>query len=132
MTAPEAAGAIARVALERFFDLVAARDRAVLQEFAAGDAVHLVGSDAGEIAAGRQELEAFFTRIFAKEARFSFAADRVDGWQAGDLVWFFAEGVMVVAQAGAEERRPYRITGVLEQEEGRWRWRHYHGAEPVG
>ena len=26
---------------------------------------------------------------------------------------------------------PYRISGVLEQVDGRWLWRHYHDCEPL-
>jgi hypothetical protein len=28
------------------------------------------------------------------------------------------------------QRRPYRLTGVLEHQGRRWFWKHFHGAEP--
>jgi hypothetical protein len=38
----------------------------------------------------------------------------------------------VVLSSEKEQRRtPYRISGVLELQGGRWLWRIYHGAEPV-
>jgi hypothetical protein len=26
---------------------------------------------------------------------------------------------------------PYRMTGVLERQRDTWRWRHFHGSEPI-
>jgi ketosteroid isomerase-like protein len=117
--------------LERFNDLVSTQNLQVLAEFAPGDEVLLVGSDAGEVATGRQELEAFFARIFARDTTFSWEWDRIDVSHAGDLAWFFAEGRVVLSTAKEQRRAPYRITGVLERHGERWLWRQYHGSEPV-
>jgi ketosteroid isomerase-like protein len=120
-----------REVLERFNDLVSTQNLQVLAEFAPGDEVLLVGSDAGEVATGRQELEAFFARIFARDATFSWEWDRIDVSHAGDLAWFFADGWVVLSTAKEQRRAPYRITGVLERHGERWLWRQYHGSEPV-
>ncbi|MEJ2555862.1 MAG: nuclear transport factor 2 family protein [Anaerolineae bacterium] len=120
-----------REVLERFDDLVSTQNLQVLAEFAPGDEVLLVGSDAGEVATGRQELEAFFARIFARDTTFSWEWDRIDVSHAGDLAWFFAEGRVVLSTAKEQRRAPYRITGVLERHGERWLWRQYHGSEPV-
>jgi ketosteroid isomerase-like protein len=120
-----------REVLERFNDLVSTHNLQVLAEFAPGDEVLLVGSDAGEVATGRQELEAFFARIFAHDTTFSWEWDRIDVSRAGDLAWFFADGRVVLSTAKEQRRSPYRITGVLERHGERWLWRQYHGSEPV-
>jgi ketosteroid isomerase-like protein len=117
--------------LERFNDLVSTQNLQVLAEFAPGDEVLLVGSDAGEVATGRQELEAFFARIFARDTTFSWEWDRISVSHAGDLAWFFADGRVVLSTAKEQRRAPYRITGVLERHGERWLWRQYHGSEPV-
>ena len=117
--------------LERFNDLVSTQNLQVLAEFAPGDEVLLVGSDAGEVATGRQELEAFFARIFARDTTFSWEWDRISVSHAGDLAWFFADGWVVLSTAKEQRRAPYRITGVLERHGERWLWRQYHGSEPV-
>ncbi len=118
-------------ALERFNDLVSTRNPQVLAEFAPGDELLLVGSEAGEVATGRQELEAFFARVFARDVAFSWEWDRIDVSHAGDLAWVFADGRTVLSTAQEQRRTPYRITGVLERHGGRWLWRQYHGSEPV-
>lgn len=120
-----------RAVLERFFHLVSTRDMRVLAEFAPGDDVLLVGSDAGEIATGPQEIEAFFTRIFARPPTFSWKSRRIHVSQAGDIAWFFADGEMTVESAQGPEKAPYRISGVLERIGDQWLWRQYHGSNPV-
>ena len=105
--------------LERFKDLVSRRNRQVLAEFAP------------EVALGKQELEAFFDRVFARDATFSWEWDRIDVSHAGNLAWFFADGRVVLSTAREQRKSPYRITGVLERHGERWLWRQYHGSEPV-
>jgi ketosteroid isomerase-like protein len=117
--------------LERFNQLVSTRNLQVLAEFVPGDEVLIIGSEVGEIAKGRQELEAFFTRVFARQATFSWEWDRMDVSHAGDLAWFFAEGQVILSSASGQRKSPYRISGVLERHGGRWLWRQYHGSEPV-
>jgi ketosteroid isomerase-like protein len=121
----------AREMLDRFFHFVATRDLQVLAEFAPGDDVLLIGSDAGEVATGAQEIGAFFTRLFASARTFSWEAHRIDGSAAGDIAWFFADGQMTVESADGQKKLPYRIGGVLERIGDRWCWRQYHGSEPV-
>jgi SnoaL-like domain len=117
--------------LERFNHLVSTRNLQVLSEFVPGDEVLLVGSEAGEVASGRQELEAFFVRVFARDMTFSWEWDRVDVSHSDDLAWFFAEGRVILSTAREQRKSPYRISGVLERHGERWLWRQYHGSEPV-
>lgn len=120
-----------RQVLKRFNDLVSTRNPLVLAEFAPGDAVLLIGSEAGEVAAGRRELEAFFTHIFARDATFSWEWDHIEVSHAGDLAWFFADGRAILSSGQERRASPYRVTGVLEHHGERWLWRQYHGSEPV-
>jgi ketosteroid isomerase-like protein len=120
-----------REVLERFNALVSTPNPQVLAEFVAGDDVLLVGSESGEVARGRLELQAFFARIFARGVTFSWEWDRIDVSHAGDLAWFFAEGQTVLSTAKSQRRTPYRIAGVLDRHGQQWLWRQYHGSEPV-
>ena len=49
----------------------------------------------------------------------------------GDVAWLYAEGHVVISRDASEHRSPYRLTGVLERRAGTWRWRLFHGSEPV-
>jgi len=93
--------------------------------------VVLIGSEAGEIAMGIPEVERFFTRLFARTSTFSCEERSVAGAMAGDTAWFFADGFIVMKEVGARKSAPYRVSGVLERADGRWRWKLYHGSEPV-
>ena len=124
-------GSQVREVLARFNKLVSTKSPQVLAEFAPDDDVLLIGSDAGEVARGRQELQAFFDRIFAREVSFSWEWDRLDVSQSGELAWFFAEGRVVLTTAQERRKAPYRTSGVLERHGERWLWRQYHGSEPV-
>lgn len=117
--------------LERFNDLVSTQNMQVLSEFAPGDDVILIGSEVGEVVTGREAIEAFFVRIFARDTTCSWEWERIDVSHAGDLAWFFAEGRVILSTAKGQRKAPYRISGVLEHHEGKWLWRHYHGSEPV-
>lgn len=118
-------------ALERFNQLVSTKNLEVVEDFAPGDEALLIGSEQGEIAAGRQEIEAFFQRVFARPSTFSWEWQRIDAWYAENLAWFFADGQVILSGEKEIRRTAYRITGVLENRDGRWLWRLYHGAEPV-
>lgn len=117
--------------LERFNELVSAKNPQVLAEFAPGDEVLLIGSDAGEIATGSQAIESFFARIFARDAAFFWEWDRIDVSHAGDLAWFFADGRVILSTAKGRQMSPYRMTGVLKRHGEQWLWMQYHGSEPV-
>jgi len=117
--------------LARFNDLVSTRDLKVLAEFIPGEEALLIGSEAGEVARGRQELGRFFTRIFAREASYSWEWDRIDVSRVDDLAWFFAEGRAILSTAREQRKTPYRVTGILQRQGERWLWRQFHGSEPV-
>jgi ketosteroid isomerase-like protein len=118
-------------ALDRFNQLVSTKNLEVVEDFTPSDEALLIGSEQGEIAAGRQEIEAFFQRVFARPATFSRECQRINAWYAENLAWFFADGQVILSSEKEIRRTPYRITGVLENRDGRWLWRLYHGAEPV-
>ena len=117
--------------IETFFGLVSARNMKVVDEFAAGRDVLLIGSDEGEIARGKSSIEAFFTKIFARPDTFDWHSNRLDVCWEGEIAWFFAEGEMTIESADGQEKGPYYISGVMERIGERWYWCQYHGSEPV-
>jgi ketosteroid isomerase-like protein len=117
--------------LERFMQLISSRNMEVHSEFVSDNNALLVGSDKGEIAKGQSEIRQFFTRIFARYVTFSWEANWINAFQAGNLMWFFADGEMTVESPQGQKKGPYRISGVVEQIGDHWLWRQYHGSEPV-
>ncbi|ANY84033.1 hypothetical protein BB934_37870 (plasmid) [Microvirga ossetica] len=118
-------------ALERFESLVAARDPALLSEFAEEADIRLVGSEASEVATGLTEVDALVHRFFGLPVQIRWEWRSRDVSFVGDIAWLFAQGEAVLSGEGTEQRVPYRMTGVLERRRNTWRWRHFHGSEPI-
>jgi uncharacterized protein (TIGR02246 family) len=104
------------------------RDAAFADQFLA-DAV-LVGSEAGEVARGREAIRALLARFHDLPDRYTWDWQRIDVETAGAVAWLFAEGSVVASGARGRLARPYRLSGVLERHDGVWRWRLFHGSEP--
>jgi ketosteroid isomerase-like protein len=119
-----------RRALMRLNGLLAARDWALLDEFARGPDTLLVGSEAGEISRGREQLRTHFAKIFARPETLAFSWREVEVSVHGTTAWLHAEGEVVLKGSDGETRRPYRLTAVFELQNGLWKWRLFHGSEP--
>jgi ketosteroid isomerase-like protein len=94
----------------------------------------LFGSEAGERAIGRAELASFFGRLFAEPRTVGWEWNSLHVGSAGDVSWFVGPAMVVVrTEDGAEQRLPYRLSGVLCRDlDGRWRFAQFNGAEPAG
>jgi ketosteroid isomerase-like protein len=112
----------------------AARDvAAALACFVAGDDIGYVGSEHTESATGRAALGALFAAVFSRGEAYSWQATAASVREYGDCAYLIAEA-HGLARTDADEiiAFPYRISGLLEPIDGRWRWRHCHGCEPNG
>lgn len=118
-----------KASLDRLGAFVFNRDPNVLSEFTE-DAL-LVGSEQGEIAAGRAKLQSFFHQIFERPTRFSWEWDHIRASGTDELCWLFAEGVLITTGSEGQARAPYRLSAVLQRVEGRWMWHLFHGSEPA-
>lgn len=120
-----------RAALERFGELVAAKHPDAVEQFASGDATMLVGSEPGEIARGRREIDAFLQELFSRPDVITWVWDDVEVSSAGEVAWAYAEGHVVIRRGAEETLVPYRLTAIFQKVGSAWKWRHFHGAEPA-
>lgn len=116
--------------LERLNILMEQRDPSILEEFSTAQDVTLIGSQSDEVARTRPQIVALFRHLFALPATVNWEWRKVEVSSAGPVAWLFADGVLVVHAADGEQKSPYRLTGVLQKEKGRWRWRQFHGSQP--
>lgn len=91
----------------------------------------LVGSEASDLSRGREAIGAHLGAIFERPYLIQFAWQAVDAARSGVAAWFFADGELVVIRPEGEQRRPYSLTGVLVESKRGWRWRLFHGSEPL-
>lgn len=116
--------------LGRFSKLVWSRDPAVMETFADDADILLVASDAGVMGRGQNEVFSLLSGVFALPQRIRWEwRDRIVTRQA-EIAWFFAEGEMILEGDEGDTRLPYRASGVLQLEDGQWRFRLFHGSEP--
>jgi ketosteroid isomerase-like protein len=121
-------------ATERLSAAFAARDvDAALACFVTDDDIGYVGSEEAENAAGRAAVEALLGKLFARDEAYSWQVTKALVREYGDCAYLFAEADgLVHTDAGGTVPFAYRISGVLEDIGGRWKWRHCHGCEPTG
>lgn len=116
-------------ALSRAF---AAQDLdAALACFVDDDDVMYSGSEAGEVAAGQQELRALLTDLFNRKVTYSWHTTEVWSCCRGDFELVAADAVGHARGPGEDEDFPYRLTGVLSRDTDGLRWLHLHGSEPT-
>jgi hypothetical protein len=116
--------------LDLLIEAIATRDLAAsLSAFSTDAAPAIIGSDSGEVAIGREEVEAFLRRISTRPSSFRFDLPARTWAQRDEVVWVVAEGTVVEPFAVAA--KPYRLTGVFIREHGVWKLALWSGAEPV-
>lgn len=120
-----------RRTLIRLNELLSARDFGIVDEFAPGEDTLLVGSLPDDRARGHHELEAHFRKYFEQAETITYAWREVEVSVRGAVAWLHAEGEVVRHGPDGDRRKPYRLTGVLEQHGGKWKWRLFHGSEPA-
>ena len=127
---PDTPGDIATSLLLRMVDHMRRRDLAVVELFV-DDAV-LFGSDADEVARGHDELRTFMADVYAEPSTFGWEWDEPLAGRHGDVVWFVVPATThVISDEGGERTFPYRLSGVLVEHKGEWRFALFNGAEPA-
>jgi len=122
--------AIAHSILTRLDGGTRRRDLTGVLDLFADDAA-LFGSDAGEFAVGRADVREFLTGIFAEPVTYGWTWHHPVAGRHGDVVWFVADGHAILEGEGAPPPVPYRLSGVLLQVNGGWRFALFNGAQPV-
>lgn len=121
-------------AAERLSAAFAARDVvAALACFVTDHEIGYVGSENAENAAGRTAVEALFKSLFARDEAYSWQVTKALVREYGDCAYLFAHADgLARTDIGHTVPFAYRISGILENLGGHWKWRHCHGCEPAG
>lgn len=104
------------------------RDISVVEHF--HKTAIFLGSEAGELAHGREAIAALLAELFKAPYTLQFDWKSVEAARSGDTAWFLAAGDAVISSSQGDKRRPYSLTGVLVESKRGWRWRLFHGSEP--
>jgi ketosteroid isomerase-like protein len=114
-------------------DAFAARDLdAALSCFVAGDDFGYAGSERDETANGRDALTALLGKVFLRDEAYAWKVTAATVHRNGDRAYVFTEADgLVRSDTGVTDSFPYRVSGMVELVDGRWRWRHCQGGEPT-
>jgi ketosteroid isomerase-like protein len=100
-----------------------ARDAAsALALFADDEDVYFAGSEIGEVARGRTELETMLRWLATLDETLDFEWSTLDVRSEGDVAWVAADGTL--------NGGPYRTLGILVRRGEQWRWHTHLGSEP--
>ena len=102
--------------------------------FTAEGAVY--GDDVGEQAHGTAELRPFLAELFEEPFTIGWDLGRdLSGTWArrhGDVVWFVADAhVVLSSDEGWADRSPFRVSGILREQGGRWLFELFNGTQPA-
>ena len=89
----------------------------------------VLGSEAGEVAVGRNGVEGFFRGIYARAQPFRFDFPSRSWSVHGDVAWLTADGSVV--EPTSTDGKPYRLTAVFVVEDGAWKLALWSGSEPA-
>jgi ketosteroid isomerase-like protein len=104
----------------------------IMELFAVSPEALVIGSKAGKIARGTDELRELFRTIVSAETNTRFDWKSYTVHSEGDVAWLFALADLVHESPEQTSRVPYRMTGLFLRQNGRWKWVQYHGSEPIG
>ena len=116
--------------LEKASALMFARDIAIIDELWS-DGFRLVGSEEGEIAATRDELEMLITFLFSAPFRLRWKWASKDFTIENDIAWVFAQGHVEFVYDDHTDALPYRLVAIFRRAKDDWIWRLYSGSEPI-
>lgn len=123
---------VAVAALAALSEAFATRDLGgALACFADDPAATYAGSEQGEIAIGASQLRALFTDLLSRPETYRFDEPKVRTSCHDSLTLVLADLAGHTDGPDGPEDFPYRITGVLRLDGGRWRWLQLHGSEPT-
>ena len=104
----------------------------LLRLFSTAAIATYAGSESGEKATGPTELRRLLSDLLGRPMAYSFEFPDITFSEQNGLVWLLADGDCTqTGDDGATEMFPYRLTGVLANENAQWRWLLLTGSEPT-
>jgi ketosteroid isomerase-like protein len=104
----------------------------LLRLFSTTATVTYAGSESGEKATGPTELRRLLSDLLARPMAYSFEFRDITFSEQNELVWLLADGDGTqTSDDGATQTFAYRLTGILANESGQWRWLMLTGSEPT-
>lgn len=90
--------------------------------------VALFGSELSDTSLGTEAIREHMAEIYARPYRVLFDLQPGKVSAHGNVAWLTAEGTLRLSTD--DERRPYRLTAIMERRGPHWLWQRFEGSEP--
>lgn len=90
-----------------------------------------IGTDAGEVIEGGENALGYYRHHVASAEDFSIRFENLDVQERGSVAWFYTRQRWRLKWSGVREELAMRMTGVLEKEDGHWRFVQIHASVGV-
>ena len=112
-----------------YFDALVAGDveRLVEMMSTAGSYVK-IGTDADEVVEDGANALDYYRHLVGCAEEFRIAIDKLDVQERGCIAWFYTRQRWRLKWCGVREELAMRMTGVLEKENGHWRFVQIHAS----
>ena len=115
--------------VKNYFDALVEGDAPRLIEMmASADYYVKIGTDVGEFVEGGETAIDYYQHHAASTEDFTIMCEHLDVQERGDVAWFYTRQIWRLKWKGAFEQLAMRMTGVLEKEDGRWKFVQIHAS----
>lgn len=116
--------------VKNYFDALVARDaQRLIEMMSSADYYVKIGTDMGEIVKGGEEaIDYYYQEHVASTEDFTLEIEHVDVQERDSVAWFYSTQIWRLKWQGVFEEFVMRMTGVLEKENGKWKFVQIHGS----
>ncbi len=112
-----------------YFNALVAKDAETLIEMMLPTTHYVkIGTDAGEVVEGANEIAAYYHNHVASTEDFSINFINLDVQERESVAWFYTRQVWKLKWQGTAEEFVMRMTGVLEKVDGLWKFAQIHAS----
>jgi ketosteroid isomerase-like protein len=112
-----------------YFDALVAGDVDRLVEMmSCAESYVKIGTDADEVVEGGNNALEYYRHLAVCAEDFCIVFDRLDVQERDSVAWFYTRQRWRLKWCGVREELAMRLTGVLEKENGRWRFVQIHAS----
>ena len=90
-----------------------------------------IGTEPDEHIEGGENARGYFQNIVANAADITIEYEHLDVQERGDVAWFYTRQIWRLKWMGSPEELAVRLTGVLEKEDGTWKFVQIHASVGV-
>ena len=116
-------------AVTQYFDALISGDaECLIAMMSSADCFVKIGTDAGEFVEGGKNAIDYYRRHVASTEDFTIEFECLDVQEREHVAWFYTRQLWCLKWSGVREELVIRMTGVLEKEDGVWRFVQIHAS----